>query len=90
MEGGVDRQQQVVKENVGKGGVHRDDVGSCFLVKHIHCFHRGMLVVVGAHGVIRHIGDRRRIGCKMDWVYFCHQENIHIGGGSAERQVHCH
>jgi hypothetical protein len=51
-----------LEEDIGKGGVHCDNVCSCLFVTCMRCLHRCVVVVVNACGEVGYVGYLRREG----------------------------
>jgi hypothetical protein len=90
LEGSVHLGQHGLKDDVGKGSVHRYNVCLHLFVLRVRCAERGATVVVNTCGAVGHIRYLGQKGCKGVKVRFCGEESVDIARSCTEEQVHRH
>jgi hypothetical protein len=90
LEGSAHLGQHGLKEDVGKGSVHRYNVCLRLFVSCVRCVDRGTTVVVDARGVAGHVGYLGWEGREGVGVHFCCEESIDIARSRTEEELHSH
>jgi hypothetical protein len=88
LEGSAHLGRHGLKEDIGKGSVHRNDVCLHLLVSCVCRTDHGATVIVNVRGVVGHVGYLGQEGHEGVGVRFCGEESIYIARSCTEEQVH--
>ena len=89
LEGGANPDQNSVKENIGEGSIHGDDVSPCFLVKGMSCTICSAVIFVGTTGIVRYFVRNRWDWCKGIRIDIRSEEPVDRAWTRTEKKVHC-
>ena len=88
LKGGVEPYQNGIKEVIGEGSIHGDDVSPCFLVKSIFCTSCSTVIVVGITGIVGYFVHHRWDWCKGVRIQTLSEEPIDRVWTCTEKKVH--